>query len=205
MRRCPRPRDERPVASKATVSDERVQVRMPVGPRAMRLQTGNDTDGEFPLAGQRADGGRDGAGGDAGDLAEQRSVQRRRPDCEALGVATRAEVPALAREDQQILVRAGVAPDALDAVLHHATGEECVGDLRHHETPRAIVPCNALEVPRLDPGRSSSRPPPPGSSLGARCLSWCAALSALPISFAPVPRAIASISEQAFGQTRRRR
>ena len=47
-------------------------MRMPVGARAMRLlQTGDDADGEVALAGQRANGGGDGPGGDAGDLAEQ--------------------------------------------------------------------------------------------------------------------------------------
>ncbi len=48
-----------------------MQVRMPVGARAMRLQTGDDADGEVTLAGERTDGRRDGAGGDAGDLAEE--------------------------------------------------------------------------------------------------------------------------------------
>ncbi len=37
----------------------------------MRLQTGDDADGALALARQRADGGRDGAGGDARNLAEQ--------------------------------------------------------------------------------------------------------------------------------------
>ncbi len=59
------------VGPEAAVGHEQVQVRMPVGPRAMRLQTGNDANRELTLAGQRANRGRDGAGGDAGDLAEQ--------------------------------------------------------------------------------------------------------------------------------------
>ena len=37
----------------------------------MRLETRDDADGEVLFAGQRADGGRDGAGGAASDLAEQ--------------------------------------------------------------------------------------------------------------------------------------
>ena len=37
----------------------------------MRLQTGDDADGEVALARERPDGSGDGAGDDAGDLAEQ--------------------------------------------------------------------------------------------------------------------------------------
>ena len=40
-----RPRDEGTVGSEAAVGDEEVQVRMPVGARAVRLQTGDDADG----------------------------------------------------------------------------------------------------------------------------------------------------------------
>ena len=46
-------------------------MRMPIGARAMRLQTGDDADGGDAFTGQRANGGGDGRGGDAGDLAEQ--------------------------------------------------------------------------------------------------------------------------------------
>ena len=46
-------------------------MRMPIGPRPMRLQARHDADGEVTLARQCADGGGDGAGGDAGNLAEQ--------------------------------------------------------------------------------------------------------------------------------------
>ena len=66
-----RPRDERPVGPEAAVSHEQVEVRMPVGAGTMRLETRDDADREILLAGQRADGGRDGARGDAGDLAEK--------------------------------------------------------------------------------------------------------------------------------------
>ena len=64
-----RPRDERPVGPEAAIGDE--QVRMPVCPGAMRLQTSDDPDGEFAFTRQRADRRRDGAGGDAGDRAKQ--------------------------------------------------------------------------------------------------------------------------------------
>jgi hypothetical protein len=89
----------------------------------MRLQTRHDAHREVALAGQRANGGRDGAGSDAGDLAEQaaaiqtvgaqpfgdgehdlpvrhrrerRRVEPLRPDGEPLGVTTWAEVATLA-------------------------------------------------------------------------------------------------------------
>ena len=48
-----------------------MQVRMPVGPRAVRLQARDDARREIVLTGQRADRGCDRAGGDAGDLAKQ--------------------------------------------------------------------------------------------------------------------------------------
>ena len=49
-------------------------VGMPVGARAVRLEAGDDPDREVTLARQRADRGRDGAGRDPGDLAEQEST-----------------------------------------------------------------------------------------------------------------------------------
>ena len=66
-----RPRDERPVGPEPAVGDEQVQVRMPVGARAMRLETRDDANGEVALTRQRANRGRDGAGGDEENLAEQ--------------------------------------------------------------------------------------------------------------------------------------
>jgi len=96
----------------------------------VRLQTGDEAHREISLAGQGANGGRDRPGGDACNLAEQaatiqtkraeplrdgeydlpvrhgreeRGVQPLGPDREALGVAARAEVPALAREREQVL------------------------------------------------------------------------------------------------------
>ena len=151
-------------------------MRMPVRARAMRLQTRHDPDGKRARARQRADGGRDGAGRDAGDLAEQaaaiqaigtqplgdgehdlpvrqrreeRGVEPLRPDREALGVATRAEVPALAGECEQVLVRAGIAADAGEPVLQHPAGEKLVGHAADHRTPRAILAREALVVDRL--------------------------------------------------------
>ena len=148
-----------------------------MGPcRAVRLETGDDADREVALAGQRANGGGDGAGGDAGDLAKQAApietvgakplgdgedhlpvrdgreecgVQPLRPECQPLGVATRAEVATLTREREQILVRTRVAADAGEAVLQHAAGEELVRDLRHDGAPRAVLAHEALVVDRL--------------------------------------------------------
>lgn len=45
----------------------------------------------------------------------------------------------LAGERKQILVRAGLAADAREAVVEHATGEELVRDRRDHGPPRAVV------------------------------------------------------------------
>ena len=41
--------------------------------------------------------------------------------------------------DAQILVRAGVAADAGEAVFQHAAGEALVGDWRDDRTPRAVL------------------------------------------------------------------
>ena len=73
-----RPRDERAVGPEPAVGHEQVQVRMPVGPRAVRLQTVDDVDRELALTRQRTNGGRDGAGGDAGDVAEQAMLNARK-------------------------------------------------------------------------------------------------------------------------------
>jgi len=151
-----RPRDEGPVWPKAAVGHEPVQMRMPVGARAVRRQAGHDANGELALARQRANGGRDRAGRDAGDLAEQatavqtvgaeplgdrehdlpvrhrceeRGVQPLRPDHHPLGMTARTEGAAFAGEREQVLVRAGVAADAGEAVLQYATREQLVGDL----------------------------------------------------------------------------
>ncbi len=42
-----------PVGPAAAVGDEQMQMRMPVGPGAVRLQAGHDADGEVALAGDR--------------------------------------------------------------------------------------------------------------------------------------------------------
>jgi len=60
---------------------------------------------------------------------EQGGVQPLRPDREAFGVAARAEIPALAREREQVFVRAGVTADAGEAVLEDPTREELIGHL----------------------------------------------------------------------------
>jgi hypothetical protein len=73
------PRDERPVWPEAAVGDEQVQVRMPVGPRPMRLQARHEADSEVALPRQRANGGGDGAGGDAGDFAEETAARESVP------------------------------------------------------------------------------------------------------------------------------
>jgi len=113
------PCDEGALRPEAAVGHEEMQMRMPVGAGAMRLQTRHDAHREVALAGQRANGGRDGAGGDTRDLAEQaapvetggaqplrdgehhlpvrhrreqRGVQPLGPDGEALGVAAGAEM-----------------------------------------------------------------------------------------------------------------
>lgn len=138
---------------------------MPVRTGAVRLQARDDTHGEVALAGQRANGGRDGAGRDAGDLTEQssavetvgaeplrdrehhltvrhgrqeRGVEPLRPEGQPLRMTAGAEVAALAGEGQQILVRAGIAADAREPVVEHAAREELVGNLRHDGTPRAM-------------------------------------------------------------------
>jgi len=122
-----RPRHKGPVGPEAAVGDEQVRMRISVAARAMRLQTGDDAHRELALPRQRADGRRDGAGGDAGDLAEQAAaietvgaqplgdgeyhlavrhgreecrMQPLRPDGQSPAVANRAEVAALAGEGQ---------------------------------------------------------------------------------------------------------
>ncbi len=67
------PRHKGPIWAEPAVGDEEVQVRMPVRTGAVRLQAGHDVDGEVELPRQRANRGGDGAGGDAGNLANARS------------------------------------------------------------------------------------------------------------------------------------
>jgi len=80
---------------------------------------------------------------------EERRVQPLGPNREALGVATGAEVPALAGKREQVFVRAGITADAGEAVLEHAAGEELVGHVANHRTPRAELAREALVVDRL--------------------------------------------------------
>jgi hypothetical protein len=78
-------------------------------------------------------------------------VQPLRPVGESLGMTTWAEVPALTREREQVLVRAGIAADAGEAVLEDAAGTELVGALRDDGAPRAGLARAALVVDRLEP------------------------------------------------------
>ena len=79
---------------------------------------------------------------------EERRVEPLRPDRQPLGVATRAEVAALAREGEEILVRARITADAGEAVLQHATRQKLVGDLRDDGAPWAILAREAVVVDR---------------------------------------------------------
>ena len=65
------PTHKGPVRPEPAVGDERVQVWMPVRTGTVCSQAGHDADSDVALARQRANGGGDGAGGDAGDLAGQ--------------------------------------------------------------------------------------------------------------------------------------
>lgn len=64
-------------------------------------------------------------------------------------MAAGAEVPPLAGEREQVFVRAGVTPDAREAVREDAAGEELVRDLADDGAPRAVVVREALVVHRL--------------------------------------------------------
>ena len=77
---------------------------------------------------------------------EERGVLPLRPDFESLGMTIGAEVPALAGAREQILVRAGVAADAGEAVLQHAARKELVSDLCDDGAPWAILAREALVV-----------------------------------------------------------
>lgn len=189
-----RPRHERPVRPEPALGDQEVQGGMPVGARAVRLETGHDPHREVALTRQPADRGRDGASRDAGDLAEQaptiqaigaeqlrdreddlpvgngrkqRRVQPLGPDGEPLCVAARAEVPALTREREQIFVRTGVTADAREPVLEDAAGQELVGDLCDHAAPRAVLAREALIVHRLQPVEMILHQPKQRRRLGA--------------------------------------
>ena len=128
------------------------------------------------LTGQRANRGRDRAGGHARNLTEQaaaiekvraqplrdrehhlpvrhgrqtRGIQPLRPEGEALGVATRAEVPAFARERQQVFVRTTVTANAREAMLEDPAGQELVRYLPDDRAPRAVLAGKSLVVDRL--------------------------------------------------------
>jgi hypothetical protein len=68
----PGQRTEGPIGAEAAIGDDKMEMGVPVGQGAVGLQAGNDADLQirFPCAG--ADGGGHGAGGDAGQIAQQR-------------------------------------------------------------------------------------------------------------------------------------
>ena len=80
---------------------------------------------------------------------EQRGVQPLRPDRQPLGVTAGAEVPALAREREQVFVRAGVTANTREPVVEDAAGEELVRDLRDDGPPGAVLAGEAVVVDRL--------------------------------------------------------
>jgi hypothetical protein len=69
MPRPPRPAHEGPIGPEAPIGDDQLEMRMPVGKRAVSLEAGDDSDAEVRLAGGSADGGGDGAGGHPGKVA----------------------------------------------------------------------------------------------------------------------------------------
>jgi len=64
-------------------------------------------------------------------------------------VAAGTEVAILAGEREQVLVGTGITPDAREAVLEDAAGEELVRDLADDGAPRAVLARKALVVHRL--------------------------------------------------------
>jgi hypothetical protein len=80
---------------------------------------------------------------------EERGVEPLGPDREAFRVAAGTEVATLAGEREQVLVGTGVTPDAREAVLEDAAGEELVRDLADDGAPRAVLARKALVVHRL--------------------------------------------------------
>jgi hypothetical protein len=90
-----------------------------------------------PRRGRRAGGvGIDSRRGAAWDGEHDLPARHRREQCRVpatasrsppLGVTARTEVAALAREREQVFVRAGLTADAGDAMLEHAAGEELQG------------------------------------------------------------------------------
>jgi hypothetical protein len=79
---------------------------------------------------------------------EERGVEPLGPDREACRVAAGTEVAILAGEREQVLVGTGITPDAREAVLEDAAGEELVRDLADDGAPRAVLARKALIVHR---------------------------------------------------------
>src|SRR4030042_1245215 len=77
-----------------------------------------------------------------------------------LGVAAGTEVAALAGEGEQVLVGAGVAADAGEAVLDESAGEEPLDDRGDDGAPRAVGGGEPLVVDQAQvPGGVGGRPP----------------------------------------------
>lgn len=64
-------------------------------------------------------------------------IEPLRPDREAFRVADGTEVPTLAGESKQVLMRAVGTANARESVLQDAAGEGLVRDLRDHGAPWA--------------------------------------------------------------------
>lgn len=95
---------------------------------------------------------------------EERRAKPLRPDGEAVGVTARAQVSTLAREREQVRVRAVVAADVREAVFEDSAAEERVVGLRDHGAPRAVRAGEAVVVDGPQPAGWFARVPE----------GWCA-------------------------------
>ena len=133
-----------------------MEVRMPVGARATRLETRDDADRELTLASPRTDGGGggDGAGGNASDLAEQATTVQaagaqplgsRAHDLPVRHGGEECRVQPLGPDGEAL----GVAADAREPMVEDAAREELVGDLRDDGATRAVFAGEAVLVDGL--------------------------------------------------------
>ena len=83
---------------------------------------------------------------------EESLFQPEGPERQAFGVATGAEVPALAGEREQIFVRASVAAHAGKSVVEDTAREEFVGDLANYRAPVTISMGKAILIDRVQIG-----------------------------------------------------
>ena len=81
-----------------------------------------------------------------GHIGEDRLLEPQTPQRQPFGMATGAEVTALAREGQQQLVLAGAAAHAGEPMLQDAAGEELLDHLGDDGPPGAPAPLEALVV-----------------------------------------------------------